>query len=254
MKKLLSVLLVLAMVGALLAFTGCEKAPEELLTAADEALTKGPYKMTLKTEFSSDDQTLQEVFDAMNLEIPVTIDGDNMAMDMSMDMEGMTMKAAVSLVEKTLYMSVDVSGMSVKMKTPMTDEDLKKFEGDSGASLPVEPSQFSELKAEKKDGKTVITCTGITDEGKKALNDQMAESAGTGATAEVGDLSFTVTLKNGKYDAMELSCDYSVTVAGKTYATTMKIAATYSYTDVPAVAAPSDAASYMEMKYSDLFP
>ncbi len=254
MKKITSVLLALLLVISMFAFASCEKEPKELLAEADKTLAEKPYTMTMKIGFSSDNEEVNQVFQLMNIEVPVTIDGDKMLMDMSMDANGTAMVAKMSLIDKVLYYNIQMDAESIKMKATLSDEQIAAFKKDQSAEMPVDYTQFSELKAEKKDGKTIITCTGITDEGKKILNDQMAASIESmGGSASIGELSYTLTLKNGKYEAIDLTCTYSVTVAGQSVSATMTMGSTISYDNIPAITAPSDADSYTSVNYSDLF-
>lgn len=254
MKKILSIALALMLVASLFAFTSCgEKEPKEMLQDADKALSGKPYVMTMKMNFNSDNADMKEVFEMMNMEIPVTIDGNNMAMDMSMDLMGQTISTKFTLVDKSVFMNVSAAGMSVKQKATLNDEQIKEFIGENGAEMPVDYTQFANLAAEKKDGKTVITCTGITDEGKKAINDEMASSLESlGGTATLGDLSYVITLKDGKYESMNLTCSYTATVMDESITVSMTMGATYSYDNVAAVAAPSDAADYTEVSFDDI--
>ncbi len=268
MKKITSVFLALILVLGLFALTGCteqlkdllpgtstvqEEKPEDLLAAASMDLAQKPYSMTMKMNFSSDNQEMNEVFKMMNMEIPVTIDGDNLSMDMSMDMMGDTMTTKMILVDKVLYYDMEIYGMSQKMKATLSDQQFQEFMGEQTVGMPVDYSQFAVLKAEKKDGKTVINCEGITDAGKKALNDQMAASlAAMGGSASIGDFTYTITLKDGKYESMDLSCTYTVSVAGQSVSVTMIMGAVISYDNVPAITVPADADSYTLIDYSEL--
>ncbi len=253
MKKFTSILLALVLVVSMFALTSCEKKAEELLSDADKFLAENPYTTNMKMNFSSDNAEMNEIFKMMNMEVPVTVDGNNLSMDMSMDMMGETMTIKMTVVEKVLYYELGFAGESQKMKANLSDEQLKDFMVDQSVEMPVGYSQFAELKVEKKDSKTIITCEGITDEGKKALNDEIATSLeGLDCTSEIGNLSYVITLKDGKYESMDLSCTYSVTAEGETVSLTMGIGATFAYENVSAVTAPADASSYTTVNYDDL--
>ncbi len=268
MKKLTSVLLALVLILSLFTLTGCKEQlesllpgtstaqgenPEELLAAASQSLTERPYTMTMKMEFSSDNQEMNAVFEMMNMEIPVTIDGENLSMDMSMDIMGETMTTKMILVDKVLYYDVQFAGVSQKMKATLSDQQFAEFMGEQTVGMPVDYSEFAVLKAETKNGKTVISCEGITDAGKKALNDLMASSLeGSGGSAAIGDFTYTITLKDGKYEAMDLTCTYTVTVAGLSVSVTMTMGADICYDNVPAITVPADADAYTAIDYDDL--
>ncbi len=256
MKKFLSLALALMMILSLATLTACEQEPKEMLEAAAAALEKAPYKMTMKMNFSSDNEEMNEIFEMMNMEIPVTVDGDNLSMDMTMDMGellGGSMTAHVVLFDKVMYYDMAFGALSMKMKTTLNDEQLAEFAAENGVEMPVDYEQFANFTAEKKDGKTVISCTGITEEGKKLLNEEIAGAlASMDGSAEMGDLTYTITLADGKYESMDLSCTYTVTVAGESVSVTMVMGSTFAYDDVAAIAAPADADSYEEVDYSDL--
>ncbi len=253
MKKFTSVLLALMLVIGMFAFTSCEKAPDALLEDAEKALEEKPYTMTMKMNFSSDNKEVNNVFKMMNMEMPFTIDGDNLAMDTSVEVMGETMQMKMTLVNKVLYYDVAFAGQSEKMKANLSDAQYKEFKGDQSAEMPVDYSQFSELTAEKKDGKTIIKCTGLTEEGRKALNDEMDASInGMGGSAELGDFTYTITLKDGKYESMDLSCSYTVSVEDESISVTMTMGADFEYEGVEPITVPEDAASYKSVDYDDL--
>lgn len=256
MKKIISILLALALV----ALGVCSLASCDTLTAAsaiekaDKALTKNPYTVTMSMDFNCDDAALNQIFDALSMEIPVTYDGKNLALDMSMDiMEGMSAAVKMSVVDNVLYYNMDLFGESLKMKATLNEEQYKEFMEDSNSEMPVDADSFETLTMETVDGKQVITCSGITTEGLTAMNDMLAEAlTSAGADASVGDLSFTITIDDGKYDTMALTAAYSVTIAGQTYSVSMTMNAAYNYENVQPITAPADADSYEEVDFSEL--
>ena len=256
MKKILSAVLVLAMVltGACL-FTSCEAVTAaSALEKADEALTKAPYVMTMSMDFESDNAQMNTVFDALSMEIPITVDGENLLMNMSMDvMEGVSASIKMTVFDKVLYYDMAVAGQTVKMKATMNEEDYAEFLKENSAEMPVDPSQFETLTLETKDGKQVVSCAGITEEGRNALNKILGETTGSiDASATLGDLSYIITISDGKYESMALTVAYSVTVADQTVNVSMTMNATFSYENVSPVTAPADASSYTEADLDDL--
>ena len=256
MKKILSAVLVLAMVltGACL-FTSCEAVTAaSALEKADEALTKAPYVMTMSMDFESDNAQMNTVFDALSMEIPITVDGENLLMNMSMDvMEGVSASIKMTVFDKVLYYDMAVAGQTVKMKATMNEEDYAEFLKENSAEMPVDPSQFETLTLETKDGKQVVSCAGITEEGRNALNKILGETTGSiDASATLGDLSYIITISDGKYESMALTVAYSVTVADQTVNVSMTMNATFSYENVSHVTAPADASSYTEADLDDL--
>jgi len=256
MKKILSAVLVLAMIltGACL-FTSCEAVTAaSALEKADEALTKAPYVMTMSMDFESDNAQMNTVFDALSMEIPITVDGENLLMNMSMDvMEGVSASIKMTVFDKVLYYDMAVAGQTVKMKATMNEEDYAEFLKENSAEMPVDPNQFETLTLETKDGKQVVSCAGITEEGRNALNKILGETTGSiDASATLGDLSYIITISDGKYESMALTVAYSVTVADQTVNVSMTMNAKYSYENVSPVTAPADASSYTEADLDDL--
>lgn len=250
MRKLLALVMVLALMCGML--VSCENA-ETLIKKADAALQEAPYTMTLKMNFECDNDDINEVLSMMNVEIPVTVDGKNIAMNMSMDVMGQDVKADIQVVDAVMYYNMNVMGQKIKMKCTMNDEQYKEFMANSNAEMPVDPEDFAELTVEKKDGKKYIACGGITEEGLKELNDVLKNALESmGGKAEVKDVTYGITLADDKYDAMDLACTYAVTLDGETYNVSMTVGADFAYGDAAEVTAPADAYSYQEVNFSEL--
>lgn len=251
MKKIISIALMIAMLAmSVCAFASCEAVTAaSAIKKADQALLDAPYTVTMSMDFQSDNAEVNEIFESMNMEIPVTVDGDNMAMSMSMGIMNINMV----VVDKVLYCDTSMMGQNIKMKATLTDEQYKEFADENSAEMPISSANFETLTLETVDGKQVITCTGITTEGTEELNKMMNESVGEmGAEAAISDLSFKITIADGKYETMALSVTYTVTVEGTTVTTTMTMNAKYAYDNVKPITAPADAGSYQEMDYDDI--
>ena len=256
MKKILSIALMLTMILSCVGiFASCDAlTAAAVVQQADEALLNTPYVMTMSMDFECDDAEMNAIFDALSMDIPVTVDGENMLMEMSMEiMEGMSARVKMTVFDKVLYYDMAVAGQTVKMKATMNEEDYAEFLKENSATMPVDPSQFETLTLETKEGKQVVTCAGITEEGRAALNEIMGDTVGSiDASAAIGELSFVLTVSGGKYESMALTVDYSVTAAGKTINVSMTMNAKFSYTDVAPITAPADADKYTEMDIADL--
>ncbi len=255
MKKIISVLLLIAMV----AMSACMFASCEAVTAAaaiekaDKALTESPYTVTVSMDFDCDNAQLNAVFDAMSMEIPVTVDGENMAMNMSTETMGMTMGVKMVVVDKVLYYDMSLMGQNMKMKATLNEEQYKDFVQENGAEMPIDSTSFETLTLETVDGKQVVTCSGITTEGTAELNKLLADSlTAMGAEAAVGDLSYVLTIADGKYESMALTVSYSITVEGQTYNVSMTMNAKYSYAEVAPITAPADADKYTEVNFDQI--
>ncbi len=282
MKKYLSLLLAVLMIVSVCLFTGCDMLsgtssdaatdtvagtetetetepeteapkPEALLASIEKALADSSYTMVISMNYDCDDATLAETLKAISMEIPVTVSGNDMHMSLSMDMMGYAITSEMTMVDKVLYQNVSIAGEAQKSKCTLTEEQIKDFMSESGTSLPVDYTSFENLTMEEKDGKQVITCTGITDAGKALLNDNIASSIGdTGAEAAIDNLSYIITLKDGKYESIALTCTYTMNVEGQSYTISMDMGTAFQYENVEKIVAPADAADYTEVQYSDI--
>lgn len=251
MKKFLALVLVLVMLcGAL---TACGQDAQTMLKKADEALQKTPYTMTMKMKFDTNDTELKEILSMMNMEIPVIVDGKNVSMDMSMDIMGVSADIKALVVDMVMYYDIAVMGQNVKMKAAMNDEQYKEFMAENNAGMAVDPEDFAKLTVEKKDGKSYIACGEITEEGLKELNKLMEKAVeAMGGKVTVDDISYGVTLSGGKYQAVDMTCTYSVTMGSKTVTVNFEMGAEFSYENVAKITAPADADKYQNVDYSDI--
>lgn len=252
MKKLLSVLLLCAMLTCL--FASCDLGnAARVIAKADQALQEAPYTVTMSMDFTCEDETLNQIFDALSMEIPVTVDGENLSMKMSTEVMGMTTAMEITVVDKVLYYNATILNQSMKMKASLSEEDYKAFIEDNNSEMPVDSASFETVTMETVDGKKVITCTGITNDGLTAMNQLLSDTlTALGAESTVSDLSFVMTVADGKYESMALTATYSVTVSGKTHTVSLSMNAKYSYENVSAIVAPSDADSYKDVSYGEI--
>ncbi len=253
MKKILALVIALSLLCAM--FVSCGDDPQTLIEKADAALKEGPYAATLKFNFETDNEELNEVFSMMNMEIPTVTDGNNFAMNMSMDVMGLTVALDATIVDMVMYYDIELFGESVKMKATMTEEQYQEFIEDSNAQMLLMPDDFSEMTVESKDGKKYITCTGLSEDGSKVLNDvvsEQLESMGASAEVEVSEMSYTLTLNKGKYESIDMRCVYTATIGDETTTITMNMSAEYSYDNIAKITVPADADEYEEVDASEI--
>lgn len=251
MKKILSLVIALTLFCTM--FVSCSDDPQALIEKANAALNEVPYAATLKFNFETNNEELNEVFSMMNLEIPTVIDGNNFAMNMSMDIMGLSMAIDAVIVDMVMYYDIEMFGESVKMKATMTEEQYQSFIEDNNAQLLLMPDDFSEMTVESKDGKKYITCSGLSEDGIKELNDLVAEQIDSfNATADISEVAYTITLSNGKYESIDLHCVYAVTVYGETTTVTFDADMEYSYDNIAPITVPENADEYEEVDPSEI--
>ena len=255
MKKILSTLLaVVMMITGVCMFASCDAVSAvSAIAQADQALQNNPYRVTLTMDFRCDNAQINEILNTMNMEIPVTVDGKDLAMSMTTSLMGFSATANMTIVDKVLYYDISALGQGVKMRTALTEMQYEEFFKDSGSKMPVDPTQFKSLSLQSSGGKHVIACSGVTSEGLSSMNELLSDTLSIiGASASVGDLAFVLTISGGKYETMELSAVYTVTVGGQTHVVNMKMTANYSYDNIQPITKPADASSYKDVPYSSI--
>lgn len=252
MKRVLSVLLMLSLLVCL--FASCDTlTAAAAMTKAEKALGDIPYTVTMSMDFTCEDEKLNAVFDALSLELPVTVDGDDLYLDMSTEVMGFTTGITMTVVDKVLYANTTVMNQSVKLKSTLTEEDYEEFLKDNNTELPVTADSFETLSMEVRDGKQIVTCTGITTEGLTAMNDHLADTfKALGAEAAAGDLTLVATISDGLFESLALTASYSVTVEGETHSLSLAMNARYSYEDIRPITAPADADSYTDVSFDEI--
>ena len=255
MKKIISTLLaVVMMVSGVCMLASCDAVSAVTAIAqADQALENNPYTVTLAMDFRCDNAQINEILNAMSMEIPVTVNGKDLAMSMTTEVYGISATANMTIVDKVLYYDMSALGQSVKMRAALTELQYEEFFKDSGSKMPVSPTHFQSLSLQSSGGKHVITCSGVTSEGLTAVNELLSDSlSAVGASVSVGDLAFLLTLSGGKYETMELSAVYTVTVGGQTTVVNMKMTAKYTYDNIQPITKPANASSYTDVPYSNI--
>ena len=250
MKKILILVIVLILTCSML--VSCDNA-KSLLKKADAALEKKPYAVTMKMKFECDDAEINRLFSHMNIEIPMTVDGKNVAMNMKMDIANYTTKAKIIIADMVMYGDIEMLGQTAKVKTPLNEDQYKDFMEENNTEMAVTPEDFAKLTVESKDGRKYITCEEISKEGLKELNAFMAKSiSGIKADVAINNVTNGITLSNGKYESMDLTLVYAVTVADETHNVTVKMNANFSYNHITKITAPADANKYEDVSYNDL--
>ena len=150
MKRILSVVLLLALCVSMI--TSCDSVTSAL-SMADKALQEAPYTVTMSMDFDCENATLNAVFDAMTVEFPVTVDGENLYMDMSTEVMGFKTGISVTVVDSVVYSKTEILGQSVRCKATLDAEQLEEYLRENNTELPVTSENFETLTVEKADGK-----------------------------------------------------------------------------------------------------
>ena len=251
MKKILSIILSLTMIlSGICLLSSCDIADAaKTVQKADKALTETPYIMTISLDFSSDNSYLSPTLEALNTSVPVTVDGENMSFAMNLDSSNFEML----IVDRVLYYNFNLLGQDVKVKSTVSDEYYTELRSKGGISMPVSVSHFENMSMETRNGKKVITCSGISDEGRNLVDKSLLDTVGEiNDEMDLVDLSFVLTIANGKYESMALNVTYNTVLADQSTTVTTSMTATFTYDGVAHLTAPADAADYTEIDIEDL--
>ena len=260
--------LILAVVLSLGALTSCDAiysfTADKLIAQADKKLTEGPYKIDLEMAFSSKNSEVNEAFSMFNdADLEAWYDGANVAMFMDIDTEIMGEDVGISMeyriVDKMAYAvaSVEVQGLSqtVKQKAELSDDELEEFKDQNSGSGGVHYEDFEKSALEMADGKFIITCTEITEDGAEKLKELIEYQLGEAAKdvdLEVSDVEVVCTLKGLQYESVKISCKFIITIAGVSTTVSYVAENNYEYGDDYKVEEPKNSQGYLEVDYDDL--
>ena len=252
MKRILSVILLVAL--CVTALASCDTmTAAAVIDKAEKALEEKPYTVTMSMDFDCEDKNLNTVFDALSLEFPVTVDGENLHMDMTTEVMGFKTGITMTVVDKVLYSNTTVMNQNVKLKATLTEENYEEFIKNNNAELPVTTENFETLTMEVKDGKQIVTCSGITTEGLTAMNDLLSDAlTAMGAEAAAGDLTMVATISDGLFESVALTATYTVTAGGETHTVSLTMNAKYTYEGIQPITAPADADSYKDVSFDEI--
>lgn len=258
MKFTKIVSLMLVAVLALTCLASCEMFAASAVKKADKALAQAPYTVNVAMEFSSDDKDINEAFSTMEaMDISIAVDGKNSLIEMAMNMDSVSMDIDYTIIENTLYLKTAMTLLgktqTVKYQSTITEDDRDELLGTANAASEVGFDDFSEIAMENKDGSKVITCTGLSKDETDDLEEMIADQLESiKAKVTVKNVKYIITIKDGKYEKIELLCDYEIVAGDESYEIGMKSTMTYDYESKVEISAPSDASSYEKVDFDEI--
>lgn len=253
MKKILSVLLMLALVLCLAACGG-SKEPEQMIAEAEAAMVGGKYISTVTTDISTDSPELSELLSLLGSTqgIPVMIDGDNMKLSASADGSSVTM----TVYDGILYYSASYGTQSEKVKCSTDSDDAQQMlPEDFAARVPLGLSCFGSVELTEESGVTTVSCTEIDTDSTELIQrvDDLGLEALLGEDSEVSAVavSMTVELLDGRLGSMTVSYTLSLTYNGQLCSVTLTESAEFDYDTYFEISAPFDAESYTDLTEHD---
>lgn len=240
MKKITSVLLVLAMLTACLC--SCDliggKDPGELIAAAEAELRLAPYSINMNIKYESADEGMKAAIEAFSAPVIKTeVDGDDFKITMSFKNDGIKSGLIYTCVDGVLYTELNDGG---HVSTSTTEgADMAAITEALGAHAGISTDDFNTVKTQSRGNVSVITCTEIKDEPLDALVSSLTEQlADIEALVNIKDVVLAMQFTDGKYDVTILTCSYVITVGSEVYNLTMTYTSKFNYEAEVEISAP----------------
>ena len=243
-KKAISLLLVLAMLGAFIC--SCDlvaKDPVELVSEADLVLQEKAYTMNMVIKYESEDEGMKAAIDSFsNPTIKTEVSGDAFRISMTFDKEGTKNGVTYTYVDSVLY--TELSDFEFGVKKTETVEDFDSSDRDEllealGAGATISIDDFETLSTKSRGDVSVITCTDIKDEPLSKLVSVLDERlAYLDAVVAIKNVTLAIQINDGAYEATVLTCEYVITTPDAVYTLNMTYAAKFTYGDVNEITAP----------------
>ena len=252
-KRIIALLLIAVL--SLGALSSCAASPEEVMAKADQALLDNPYSVTSSISYSTGNEEINAVLNAISIDdIVMIVDGENIQLSTGTEMMGFTTKVDYIIVDKVMYATVNVAGMTQKAKANLTDTNLKDFMDELASTNNFSADEFENLELTKDGNTYILNCTEAS---QKYLDAQLEAAASQlealDADITVDNIKLSATIEDDKYKTMEMVCTFTVTIKDASYSMTIKYNNEFSYGEEFAVAVPSDAGTYAEVDFDDFF-
>ncbi len=240
MNKLFPLALALVLLACTLTLASCAT-PASARREADEARLTNNYTIQVTSEFTSDREGLPA--EGWNDEFyTITVSDGNL-------FSAHRNVSTQTLVDDVLYDRLVLLGMDkeVLKKATLTADERAHYFDKTTSPLPLRADRFEASELTKKDGREIITCTGIAAADVAKLADWLPSELQTPLqklTPIVEEVSCVITLKDGRFETVAVICPYTVTWDKDPFTLTMILKAAYSYEAVETITAPANAEAY----------
>ena len=245
-KRLISVLLILATLTCCLASCNKGKKNSNLIESAEAALNEAPYAMDIVVQYTSDNAAMALVIDGFSKPtMKINVDGDKFKA--RLDLVNGEAKSYIShtFVDGVLYTEWQENGVTNQEITEYTETDKATLNMVLGENAGIGPEDFEEIETKSVSGLSKVTCSKIKREALEALIASLeSDFAALGFVVDVNidvaikDATLELEIEDGKYNAAILTCLYYVTTAEGSYSVTMTHSTRYTYTKELEIIAP----------------
>ena len=260
-RRIMSILLVTVLILSTL--TSCKKvSADELITAAEQALTETPYVLEVELDFHSVDTDVAGIFEQLE-RIETTLyfkDGSFKAVtDETInygdgDFRFYREDTVVGGVMYS-YLTYPMSGPSdvVRSKAAVTDSQLNTLVNKYLVIGKLTEDNFKGATIENRDGDTYVTVSEFSEEMYITLERALVNKLeGVSDSVKATSIRLTAELEGERYDTITVECAYNVVIEGKSYYVAMTLEFEYDYDERFEISAPADKDDYSDMTFDNL--
>lgn len=225
---------------------------EELIFAAESALTKGRYEITTSFTAQCDNQKYASDIKALfeGSTVTMLIDGDNLIVNMPAG----TAYLSVRMIGNVVYLRYfDYETLqSIRAKAiAETGERIELYN-----MLPTKPRLGADdfrLISVSPDGKSLV-CTELYQTVYDEVYEDMDISGAIDgvSSVEFSEVKMTVSFEDEKYDSLVIDYSMRCKIDGEDVNVTVSATMTYAYEDIDYVISPEDADKYKLIDFSEL--
>ena len=136
----------------------------------------------------------------------------------------------------------------------MSKDNRDKLIEDVGVGASIDPSDFNIQEENDQDGKSVFTCSRITNKAKQSLETIYASKFDAiGATVALDAAEYTLVKENDRTVSSVLTCHFTIVLDGQSYEIAMEISTEYDYDADFGLSIPAKSSSYEQVSYEEIF-
>lgn len=255
LRKIISVFLLLSLL--MLTLASCKKTPEGLIGKADKKLAKQEHKIEISIDYTVNNLEIAGIFDQLGAtEITVLVDGDRAAVDnrlvIDVDGEKTEFKTVCTIIGSEAYMNMSYSigsyENSTKGRAQLYEGDREKLLDKATVIGAIDSTDFEQSSLSRDEDEYIIVCTGRREGLDEKLGNILeSELEGAAKSILVKDARLEILVEDGRYESVELFCEYEIELGEKTYTVRAEYELEYNYDERIDVSRPSDSPEYRDM-------
>lgn len=233
-KRIIGVVLILALFVC--SFASCKKEvekPADPVGDANKALTENTYFVQSSLNYTSEDaEMLAAIGSFRTPTIQIRVDKDKFEGTLNITHGGAMNYLKYTFVDGVLYTEWKENGKTVQNKQTIGDEQKADIKDNFGVGANVTSDDFNKVVTENVDGKTVVKCSDIKDDALLALVNALKNefaAANMNASVALKNATLNIEIVDGKYDTVDLVCEYYISTAIDSYSIGMTYSSKFNY-------------------------